>query len=115
MSEIRFITGCAAVHPDQRGGQHVAMQCSGVLAIDDDAQIGVLVNSERSQFANKQRATEMLAALRSQRLTAEEVEALRYAIVAVRNAAGSETSSGRARLLVALSVLDKLIAAAGGE
>lgn len=63
---IRYITGCAAVHPDQRGGQHVARHCTGVLAIDDERNIGVLVNSERSQYGNKTRATELLARLLAQ-------------------------------------------------
>lgn len=56
----RYVTGCEAVHPDRRGGQHVAMSCSGVLAIDEDAQLGVLVMDERSQIKNKQKADTLL-------------------------------------------------------
>ena len=58
---IRYITGCDAVHPDRRGGQHVAMRCSGVLAIDDEKGIGVLVTNERSQMKNKEKAETRLA------------------------------------------------------
>jgi hypothetical protein len=60
---IRYILGCDAVHPDQRGGQHVARKCTGVLAIDDEHGIGVLVNTERSQYGNRQRADALLARL----------------------------------------------------
>ena len=41
---IRYVIGCDAVHPDSRGGQHVAKHCTGVLAIDDELGIGVMVN-----------------------------------------------------------------------
>lgn len=58
---IRFITGCDAEHPDRRGGHHVGRPCSGVLAIDDEHGIGVLVTNERSQFKNKQKAEMLLA------------------------------------------------------
>ena len=56
----RYITGCDAVPPDRRGGQHVAMACPGVLAIDDEAGIGVLVMHQRSQVKNKQAAETLL-------------------------------------------------------
>lgn len=59
----RIITGCDAVHPDQRGGQHVAQRCTGVLVIDDDRGVGVLINSERSQHKNIERARKVLAEL----------------------------------------------------
>lgn len=54
----RYVIGCDAVHPDRRGGQHVAMRCTGVLAIDGD--IGVLVASERSQHGNRDKADALL-------------------------------------------------------
>jgi protein subunit release factor A len=57
---LRYVIGCDAVHPDRRGGQHVAMRCTGVLMIDDERGIGVLCNSERSQHGNKERAEQML-------------------------------------------------------
>jgi protein subunit release factor A len=63
LGHIRIITGCAAVHPDRRGGQHVAQACPGVLAIDDERGIGVLCMDERSQFRNRERALEMLKQL----------------------------------------------------
>jgi len=59
----RYITGCAAAHPDQRGGQHVSMSCTAVIAIDDARQVGVLVMNGRSQFKNKQLADELLTCL----------------------------------------------------
>ena len=63
MADIRYVVGCDAVHPDRRGGQHVAKSCTGVLAIDDDVGVGVLVTSERSQMANKAKAAALLAKL----------------------------------------------------
>jgi hypothetical protein len=59
----RYITGCDAVHPDRRGGQHVAMRCTGVLVIDDDRSLGVMCNSERSQHGNRTKAEAMLRGL----------------------------------------------------
>ncbi len=63
---LRIITGCAAAHPDQRGGQHVAKQCTAVLVIDDDRGIGVLCSSERSQLANHRKAIDLLCELTEQ-------------------------------------------------
>lgn len=63
---LRIITGCDAVHPDHRGGQHVAKPCTGVLVIDDERGIGVLVNSERSQHGNRTRAEALLRAMRAE-------------------------------------------------
>lgn len=60
----RVICGCNAVHPDTRGGQHVAMQCSGVLVIDDELGLGVMCNANRSQYGNKAGAEEALEHLR---------------------------------------------------
>jgi protein subunit release factor A len=60
----RVILGCAAVHPDQRGGQHVAMSCTGVLIIDEELGLGVMCNANRSQFGNKAGAEEALEHLR---------------------------------------------------
>lgn len=59
----RYVTGCDAVHPDRRGGQHVARPCFGVLALDETKGIGVMVSSERSQHGNKTRADELLDSL----------------------------------------------------
>ncbi|HVY63932.1 MAG TPA: hypothetical protein VHH11_03840 [Gammaproteobacteria bacterium] len=60
---IRYRSGCDAMH--DRGGQHVSKPCTGVLAIDDELGIGVLVNTERSQYANRQRADRLLAQLKA--------------------------------------------------
>lgn len=56
----RVIVGCDAVHPDRRGGQHVAMSCSGVLVIDQQSGLGVMVADERSMIKNKARAMRLL-------------------------------------------------------
>ena len=56
----RTITGCDAVHPDRRGGRHVAKPCVGALVIDEDTGIGVRVTRERSQGACVMRAHELL-------------------------------------------------------
>lgn len=56
----RVISGCDAVHPDRRGGQHVAQRCTGVLVIDDDLGIGVMCDGERSTFANREKANALL-------------------------------------------------------
>ena len=58
--DLEITVGCAAVHPDQRGGQHVAMRCSGVRITHKPTGISVLSMDERSQHANKQKAMEML-------------------------------------------------------
>lgn len=55
-NDLEIVTGCAAAHPDQRGGQHVAMSCSGVLIIHKPTGIGVRVLDERSQYKNKAKA-----------------------------------------------------------
>lgn len=55
--DLDFISGCAAVHPDQRGGQHVAMACPGVRATHRDTGITALVSDERSLFKNRHKAT----------------------------------------------------------
>jgi hypothetical protein len=76
----RYVSGCDAVHPDRRGGQHVAMSCSGVLAIDDEAELGVLVMAERSQFKNRARADELLDAMH--RLVSDEATVLERQLLA---------------------------------
>jgi protein subunit release factor B len=73
MSE-RIIIGCNAVHPDRRGGQHVAMKCTGVLIIDDEQGIGVQCSSERSQHGNVTKARAMLAKLSKSAVTLSEEE-----------------------------------------
>jgi protein subunit release factor B len=65
MSE-RIITGCDAVHPDRRGGQHVAKPCTGVLIIDDELGLGVFCNMNRSQYGNTEGARALLAKLRAE-------------------------------------------------
>lgn len=63
MSNRRVISGCMAAHPEQRGGQHVAKPCMGVLVIDDDHHIGVFIGTERSQHANKELADKVVTML----------------------------------------------------
>lgn len=62
-SDLEFLAGCLAAHPDQRGGQHVAKQCTAVLVIHRPTGIAVRVMSERSQHANKQKAVARLREL----------------------------------------------------
>jgi protein subunit release factor A len=52
-SDLEIVSGCLAAHPNQRGGQHVAMSCSGVLVIHRPSGIAVRVLDERSQIRNK--------------------------------------------------------------
>lgn len=54
--DFEVVTGCAAVHPDQRGGQHVAMHCTGVRITHKPSGISVLSTSERSQHGNRMKA-----------------------------------------------------------
>lgn len=49
---LEVIVGCAAAHPDRRGGQHVARSCVDVMVIHKPTGIGVRVNDQRSQMAN---------------------------------------------------------------
>ena len=62
-ADLEVIAGCAAAHPDQRGGQHVAMQCSAVLVIHKPTGIGVRVHEGRSQYRNKETALARLRTL----------------------------------------------------
>lgn len=98
MSELRVVAGCNAVHPEQRGGQHVSKPCSGVMVIDDDIGIGVMCNSERSQRGNRARAESIL---RASILTAEDREVLEWLLHLVGN--WSEAAPAR-------TVLSKLLA-----
>ena len=59
-SDLEITTGCEAVHPDQRGGQHVAKHCTGVRITHKPTGVSVLCNSERSQHGNRSKAMEML-------------------------------------------------------
>lgn len=61
--DLEVVHGCAAAHPDRRGGQHVAMQCSGVLVVHKPTGIAVRVLDERSQIKNKSRAVSLLRQL----------------------------------------------------
>lgn len=61
--DLTVVAGCSAVHPDQRGGQHVAKQCTGVLMIHHPTGIGVMCNVNRSQYGNRAGALEMLKKL----------------------------------------------------
>lgn len=58
--DIHISAGCLATHPDSMGGQHVAKSCTGIRIFHHDTQIGVVVNSERSQHANKVKALKLL-------------------------------------------------------
>jgi protein subunit release factor B len=61
--DLTIVVGCEAVHPDRRGGQHVAKQCTGVLVIHQLSGIGVMCNVNRSQYGNRAGAMEMLRKL----------------------------------------------------
>jgi protein subunit release factor A len=75
--DFEVTTGCDAVHPDQRGGQHVAKQCTGVRIMHKPSGISVLSKDERSQHGNRVKAYERLRRLIAADLTSDEVEALR--------------------------------------
>ncbi len=61
-SDIVITGGCEAVHPDRRGGQHVAKPCTGVRATHRPTGISVMVDTERSQHANRRLAEKRLKA-----------------------------------------------------
>lgn len=113
----RYITGCDAVHPDRRGGQHVAKHCTSVLAIDDDAGVGVLVNSERSQSGNRQKADAMLAELRARRaldLTSEDREALSTLAFLLHKHSHEPYAYDGEECAAGVAVLDRILAGRGG-
>jgi protein subunit release factor A len=56
----RYITGCDAVHPDRRGGQHVSKPCTGLTVIDDETGLGVTVIDVRSQWQLRAEADRLL-------------------------------------------------------
>lgn len=61
--ELHFMTGCEVTHPNQLGGQHVAMRCCGVRVMHVREGIAVTVTTERSQYKNRERAVAMLRSL----------------------------------------------------
>lgn len=60
--DIIVTIGCAAVHPDRIGGQHVAKPCMGVRLTHVPTNTTVMVDSERSQHANRAKAMDELRA-----------------------------------------------------
>lgn len=54
--DLEIVSGCAAAHPNQRGGQHVAQACGAVLVIHKPTGYAVRVDSERSQIKCKNEA-----------------------------------------------------------
>ncbi len=60
--DLEFATGCAAAHPDRRGGQHAGI-CVGVLVIHKPTGIAVRVTSERSQYRCREIAVAKLQSL----------------------------------------------------
>ena len=56
--DFEITAGCDAVHPDRRGGQHVAKQCVGVRVRHIPSGKEVLCTEERSQYKNRIRAME---------------------------------------------------------
>jgi protein subunit release factor A len=63
LEDIEILAGCDAVHPDRRGGQHVAMHCGGVRVLHVPTGIAVTVISERSQIKSREKAMAMLEIL----------------------------------------------------
>lgn len=61
--DLEMIAGCDAAHPDRRGGQHVAMQCTGVRILHRPSGLAVTCIRERSQIKNKQIALSALEVL----------------------------------------------------
>jgi hypothetical protein len=60
--DLEVTAGCAADHPDQRGGQHVARQCTAVRIRHVPTGVEVVSRSHRSQLGNRASALRMLAA-----------------------------------------------------
>lgn len=58
--DLEITTGCHAVHPDRRGGQHVAVHCTGVRILHIPTGVEVLSSEERSQLRNLEAAMQML-------------------------------------------------------
>ncbi len=63
LDDLDTVIGCAAVHPDHRGGQHVSRPCTGVRVTHRPTGIGVLCDGERSQHGNRTKAIEELRAI----------------------------------------------------
>lgn len=61
--DLEVVSGCAAAHPMQRGGQHVAKHCSAVMIIHRPTGIAVRVDDERSQIKSKAKALAKLEVL----------------------------------------------------
>jgi hypothetical protein len=75
-SEFEIVSGCAAAHPDRRGGQHVAKTCTGVRVTHRATGISEFVDSERSQHANQELAVARLEVIVDE-LRQEELDELR--------------------------------------
>lgn len=91
--DLDIVSGCIAVHPERRGGQHVAMMCTGIRVTHKPTGISVLANDERSQHANREVA----------------MRKLEVALAELRDAPGIET----APLLFDAEMFD--LTDAGGE
>lgn len=64
LADLVVTIGCEAVHPGNVGRQHVAKQCTGVRIRHVPTGLEVVVNSERSQHANRAKAArEMITAM----------------------------------------------------
>ena len=62
IDDVEITTGCEAEHPDQRGGQHVGRPCFGVRVTYRPTGVSIMVNTERSRYANQTHALALLRA-----------------------------------------------------
>lgn len=75
--DYEVIAGCDAAHPDQRGGQHVARQCTAVRVLHRPTGLAVTSTEHRSLHANREAAFAVLQRLLTPVLTADDREALK--------------------------------------